>query len=102
MFDTRSEAWERVGLAVDVSQRAVSKARRQAAVLVPLLTGILIVYALRKDILGIGPNSSWQTPIRAATVILLVALGWAIARDIGQAASPMFFRRMDPSTAGTV
>jgi small-conductance mechanosensitive channel len=102
MFDTRSEAWERVGLAVDVSQRAVSKARRQAAVLVPLLTGILVVYALRKDILGIGPNSSWQTPIRAATVILLVALGWAIARDIGQAASPMFFRRMDPSTAGTV
>jgi small-conductance mechanosensitive channel len=102
MFDTRSEAWERVGLAVDVSQRAVRRARRQAAVLVPLLTGILIVYALRKDILGVGPNSSWQTPIRAATVILLVALGWAIARDIGQAASPMFFRRMDPSTAGTV
>jgi small conductance mechanosensitive channel len=102
MFETRSEAWERAGLAVDVSQNAVRKARRQAAVLLPLLTGILVIYALRKDILGIGPNSSWQTPIRAATVILLVALGWAIARDIGQAASPMFFRRMDPSTAGTV
>ncbi|HUZ29763.1 MAG TPA: mechanosensitive ion channel family protein [Solirubrobacteraceae bacterium] len=102
MFETRSEAWERVGLASDVSQSVVRKARRQAAVLLPLLTGILVVYALRKDILGIGPNSSWQTPIRAATVILLVALGWAIARDIGQAASPIFFRRMDPSTAGTV
>jgi small-conductance mechanosensitive channel len=102
MFETRSEAWERVGLAVDVSQRAVRKARRQAAVLVPLLTGVLVVYALRNDLLGIGPHSSWQTPIRAATVILLVALGWAIARDVGRAAAPTFFRRMDPSTAGTV
>ncbi|HEV3128855.1 MAG TPA: mechanosensitive ion channel family protein [Solirubrobacteraceae bacterium] len=102
MFETRSEAWERAGLAADVSQSVVRRARRQAAVLLPLLTGILVVYALRKDILGIGPHSAWQTPIRAATVILLVALGWAIARDIGQAASPMFFRRMDPSTAGTV
>lgn len=102
MFETRSEAWQRVGLAVDVSQLAVRKARRQAAVLLPLLSAILIVYALRRDILGIGPHSSWQTPIRAATVILLVALGWAIARDIGRAAAPTFFRRMDPSTAGTV
>jgi small conductance mechanosensitive channel len=102
MFDTRSEAWERVGLAVDVSQRAVRKARRQAAVLVPLLTGILVVYALRKELLGIGAHSSWQTPIRAATVLALVALGWAIARDVGRAAAPTFFRRMDPSTAGTV
>ena len=102
MFETRSEAWERVGLAVDVSQRAVSRARRQAALLIPLLAGILVVYALRKDLLDIGPNSSWETPLRVATVILLVALGWAIARDIGQAAAPTFYRRMDPSTAGTV
>lgn len=102
MFETRSDAWERVGLAVDVSQRAVRRARRQAAVLVPLLTGILVVYALRKELLGIGAHSSWQTPIRAGTVLALVALGWAIARDIGRAAAPTFFRRMDPSTAGTV
>ena len=40
MFETRSEAWERVGLAVDVSQRAVRRARRQAAVLIPLLAGV--------------------------------------------------------------
>jgi small conductance mechanosensitive channel len=35
-------------------------------------------------------------------VILLLALGWAAARDIGQAAAPTFFKRMDPATAGTV
>ena len=35
-------------------------------------------------------------------MIALVALGWAFARDVGRAAGPTFFRRMDPATAGTV
>jgi small-conductance mechanosensitive channel len=34
--------------------------------------------------------------------VALLALGWAFARDIGRAAGPTFFRRMDPATAGTV
>jgi small conductance mechanosensitive channel len=102
MFETRSDAWHRVGLAMDVTQRTARKARRQAAVVLPLLGGVLAVYALRDHIFGIGKNSTWQTPVRAVTVILLLALGWALARDIGRAAAPTFFRRMDPSTAGTV
>lgn len=102
MFETRSEAWERVGLAMDVSQRAVTRARREAAVLVPLLAGVLVVYADRNTIFGLGKHSPLETPIRIGTVIILLALGWAVARDIGRAAGPTFFRRMDPSTAGTV
>ena len=35
-------------------------------------------------------------------MLALLALGWAIARDIGRVAGPTFFRRMDPGTAGTV
>jgi len=42
------------------------------------------------------------TAVRIATVLALLALGWAIARDIGRLAGPTFFRRMDPGTAGTV
>jgi small-conductance mechanosensitive channel len=102
MFETRSDAWERVGLAMDVTQRTARKARRQAAIVLPLLTGVLVVYALRGHIFGITAKSDLQTPIRAGTVIALLALGWALARDIGRAAAPVFFRRMDPSTAGTV
>jgi small conductance mechanosensitive channel len=102
MFETRSEAWERVGLPVDVGETAVRKARRQAAVFVPLLAGVLVVYALRNDIFGIGANSSWETPIQIITAVVLVALGWGIAGAVGKAAAPTFFRRMDPSTAGTV
>jgi small conductance mechanosensitive channel len=98
MFETRSEAWEKVGLAVDVSARAAQRARRQAAVLIPILTAVLVAYAFRKHLFG----SKLDTPVRAATVIALVVLGWALARDVGQAAGPTFFRRMDPATAGTV
>ena len=40
--------------------------------------------------------------MQIATVVALLALGWALARDIGRAAGPTFIRRMDPATAGTV
>jgi small conductance mechanosensitive channel len=33
---------------------------------------------------------------------VLLALGWAIARDVGRALGPALFRRLDPATAGTV
>jgi small-conductance mechanosensitive channel len=41
-------------------------------------------------------------PVRVATVIALVALGWQFARDLGRAFGPALFRRLDPGTAGTV
>jgi small conductance mechanosensitive channel len=102
MFETRSDAWHRVGLAMDVTQRTAKKARRQAAIILPLLAAVLVIFALRHKIFGIGANSPWETPIRVITVMALLALGWALARDIGRAVAPIFFRRMDPSTAGTV
>jgi small-conductance mechanosensitive channel len=103
MFETRSEAWERVGLAIDVSQRAIRRARREAAVFLPLLIGVLVLYHYRVDIFG-GRRAEhrWDKPIQWGTVLALLALGWALARAIGRAAGPTFFRRMDPGTAGTV
>ena len=102
MFDTRSEAWERVGLAIDVSQRAIRRARREAAVFLPLLVGVLVLYHYRVDVLGKHTEGRWHKPIQWGTVIALLALGWALARAVGRAAGPTFFRRMDPATAGTV
>jgi small-conductance mechanosensitive channel len=109
MFETRSEAWERVGLAIDVSQRAIRRARREAAVFLPLLIGVLVFYHYRHQLLGAKklPNGqwaspSWDKPVQWATVLALLALGWALARAVGRAAGPTFFRRMDPGTAGTV
>jgi small-conductance mechanosensitive channel len=99
MFETRSEAWEKVGLAVNISQRAVQRARRELLVLLPLLVAVLVVYYDSKQILGIERTNSW---LEWGTVVALLALGWTVARDIGRAAGPTFFRRMDPATAGTV
>jgi small-conductance mechanosensitive channel len=102
MLETRSHAWEKVGIARQLSHATVRRARRQAVVVLPLLAGVLILYDHRRQIFGIGPHSPWDTPARIVTVIALVVLGWAFARDIGRAAAPTFFRRMDPGTAGTV
>ncbi len=43
-----------------------------------------------------------ETPLQIVVIVVLVILGWAIARDIGRALGPSLFRRMDPATAGTV
>jgi small conductance mechanosensitive channel len=102
MFETRSEAWEKVGLAVNVSQRALRRAQREAAVLLPLLIAVLVLYNERDNLLGRRTANHWLTAIRIVTVLVLLVIGWAMARDVGRAAAPTFFRRMDPATAGTV
>jgi small-conductance mechanosensitive channel len=102
MFETRSEAWERVGLAVDTSKRSMRKAQRQAAILLPLFVAVIVVDKNYQQWFGVSKDSGWNTPATIAAVLALLGLGWAAARDIGRAAGPMLFRRMDPGTAGTV
>jgi small conductance mechanosensitive channel len=113
MFETRSQAWKEVGLLRQISPRVVKRARLEALVLVPLFVGIVIIYDNRVSLFGtrshhgraVGPvqlESAIETPLRAATVVALMILGWAIARDIGRALGPPLFRRLDPATAGTV
>ena len=102
MFETRSEAWAAVGLSVDYSQRAVRRAQREAAVLLPLFVALLVAYDHRKSILGPHEARVLYTPLQIAVVLVMIALGWALARDIGRFAGPTFMRRMDPATAGTV
>jgi len=96
MFETRSHSWRDVGLARQLNRQRLKRARLQVLVFAPLLAGILFVYYHRRGLLGT------DTPVRAATVIALLMLGWAIARDVGRLMGPTLFRRMDPATAGTV
>src|ERR1700733_12944826 len=106
MFETRSEAWERVGLSVEVNEREVRRARHQAMVLVPALIAVYVGYNLvynggKWTALGHGWASHLKTPITIAAVLAVMGLGWALARAIGKSAGPTFMRRMDPATAGT-
>src|SRR5258707_13339862 len=117
MFETRSQAWKEVGLIRQISPKVVRRARLELLVLLPLSAAIVFVYDNRVRWFGRGAHldsahhlppaqkhleQGVETPITVVTVVLLVILGWAIARDIGRGLGPALFRRLDPATAGTV
>jgi small-conductance mechanosensitive channel len=98
LFNTRSHSWREAGLARQLSRRAVKRARIQAIVMVPVLVAILVVYSYRHELFG----PDFDKPVQIVTAMVLVVLGWQIARDVGRALGPTLFRRLDPGTAGTV
>ena len=111
MFETRSQAWQEVGLIEQVSPRKAKRARLQALLLVPLFVAIVVLYDHRVSLLGAAGSHGaaarelepgLETLVTAATVVALMILGWAIARDVGRSFGPAMFRRLDPATAGTV
>ena len=63
--------------------------------LIPLFGLTLFAYIERERIFGV------DTPVRVAAAVVMVILGWALARDLGRFTAPALFRRMDPATAGT-
>lgn len=110
MFETRSQAWKEVGLLRQISPRVVKRARLEALVLVPIFIGVVLIYDNRAKLFGTYDHhkheyvleKAIETPLTIITVIILVILGWTIARDIGRGMGPALFRRLDPATAGTV
>jgi small-conductance mechanosensitive channel len=96
MFDTQSHAWNEVGLARQLSARAVRRARIETFILLALTAATVALFVLRKEIFGL------DAPIRIGAAAALLVLGFGLARDIGRLLGPALFRRMDPGTAGTV
>jgi small-conductance mechanosensitive channel len=94
-FDPAARAARARHLTWQTAQHA-RRAKRQLLLLVPLTAGTLAAYAWREDLFGT------DVPVRVATAIVLVALGWALARDLGRAIVPSLFERLDPATAGTI
>jgi small conductance mechanosensitive channel len=95
-FETRSHSWREAGLARQLSARAVKRARLQLFVLVPIGVATYIMYRHRESLFGV------DTPARVGAAVILLAVGWQVARDFGRSIGPTLFRRMDPGTAGTV
>jgi small-conductance mechanosensitive channel len=62
-----------------------------------LIAGILVVYDHRAQLLP-----GYGTPVRIATVVVLVIVGSAAAHWVGRGIAPAFYRRLDPATAGTI
>lgn len=98
MFETRSHEWEAAGLAVEVSEKQIRRARIEAIILLPALIALLVAWD--HHVKWFGRHN--ETATRIVAVPLFTLLGWAFARAMGRLAGPTFMRRMDPGTAGTV
>ena len=80
---------------MQTAQKA-TRAKREMVIVIPLLAITLYAYLRREELFGV------DTPVRVGAAIVMVVLGWALARDLGRFTAPALFRRMDPATAGTV
>jgi small conductance mechanosensitive channel len=86
-------------LARDFRERAAQRARgarKRVLVITPLIAAVVFAFLRRKELFGV------DLPIRVAALIALVVLGWAFAQNLGRAFGPALFRRLEPSTAGTI
>lgn len=115
MFETRSEAWAAVGLETEINRQEARKALRRLPAELILLIAVIWGESVVRDHFHkvtqhrehhkqFPPVEHWfvgETPITIVAVLLVLALGWLISRDLAKVA-PAIFRRMDPSTAGTV
>ncbi len=96
-FESRTEQWRQVGLGAEVDRAQAQRARGGALIFLALIAGVLVLFSQRQTLLpGLG------TPVRIATVVLLVVLGWGLARSLAQGVAPVLFGRLEPGTAGVV
>src|SRR5919198_1822277 len=97
LFESRTEQWRQVGRGSEIDRARAPRARGGVLVICALIAGILLLFTNRHTLF---PDLG--TPVRVATVIALLLLGWALARQLGRGIAPQLFRRLDPGTAGTV
>src|SRR4051812_48791484 len=82
-------------LTLQTAQKA-RRAKRELLVIIPLFVLTLFAYLRREQIFGLDEE------IRVAAAVVMLALGWALARDLGRSLEPALYRRSDPATAGTI
>ena len=74
-------------LTLQTAQRA-RRAKRELLRPGPAARGLtLIAYLRREEIFGV------DAPVRVAAAVVMVVLGWALARDLGRFTAPALFRR---------
>src|SRR5690348_15787100 len=84
------------GLLTAEASRRARRARSEALTLIPVVAAVVLLWVYREDIFGT------DTPVRVAAAILLAAIGWRFARDVGRSLGPRLLSRFDPGTASTI
>jgi small conductance mechanosensitive channel len=96
-FESRTQVWREVGLGSEIDQATARRSKGGALVFLTLIAGVLVCFSERKTLFpGYGPE------VRVATVVLLVILGWGLARMLARGVAPALYRRLEPGTAGTI
>jgi len=97
LFETRTHAWQSLGLGEEIESRGMSKRSLVGFVAaVAALIATLIVYSHRRQIApGYG---EW---FRVSTVLVLIIVGSAAIHWLSRVLQPRLYRRLDPATAGT-
>ncbi|MGH2842969.1 MAG: mechanosensitive ion channel domain-containing protein [Solirubrobacteraceae bacterium] len=106
MFETRSHAWTAAGLEVRFDAERVRRAWERMLVTIPLAVATVVGDGIARAHLERRVGEQHQSTAAslaadAGAVVIVLALGWLISRDLSRVA-PAVFRRMDPATAGTV
>ena len=96
-FESRTEVWRQVGLGGEIDAGKAQRARGGAVVIALMIAAVLLVFANRRSLF---PGSG--DAVRVITVIALVVLGSALARQLGRGIAPMLMRRLEPGVAGTL
>jgi small conductance mechanosensitive channel len=96
-FESRTQIWREAGLGSEIDPAAARRGKGGALVTLVLLAAVLIGFSERRTLF---PGHGLE--VRIATVILLVLLGWALARSLARGFAPVLYRRLDPGTAGTI
>src|SRR5882762_2334507 len=82
-------------LTAEATRRA-RRARREALALIPVVAGVVLIWVYSEDIFGT------DTAVRSTAALVLAAIGWRFARDIGRALGPRLLGRFDAGTASTI
>src|SRR3954453_19315455 len=96
-FESRTQVWREVGLGSEIDPAAARRSKGGAAIFLALIAGVLFCFTERKTLFpGLGLE------VRVATVVLLVILGWGLARMLARGFAPALYKRLEPGTAGTI
>lgn len=96
-FDSRTQEWRDVGLGSEIDRGDARRGLGGMVLAIALIVGVLVLFSERKTLF---PGHGVE--VKVATVVLLILLGWGLARSLGRGLGPPLYRRLDPGTAGTV
>jgi small-conductance mechanosensitive channel len=97
LFQTRTDLWRSAGLGEEVEFLGGRPRKGLLLVALILIAGVLVLYGRRGEL---APG--YETWIQVLAVVVIVVAGSAAATLLGRWLSPVFYRRLDPSVAGTV